>query len=376
MTAPAATLTPLGRLLLTLASVVAVLAGMRAAAPVIGPVFIALLITIAWSPGSTRLRTRYGWHPTVAALTGIVLGVIAMTFFVALVWMSLVQLQDRLPQYQPRVAAIQQSITVALADLRIDTSRLFSSETLQPGAIVGWALGAIRRLTETAGNLAILVLLMAFMMIEAVRYPEKLRDALASSHAAVERANRFGASMRSYVVINAIFGLIAAVANTALLLALDVDFAILWGVVSFLLSFVPNVGFLMALVPPAVLALVQYGVGRSGMVVVGYFVINFIVDNIIKPRFVGESLDLTPIAVVISLVFWGWLLGPVGALIAVPLSIAVKFLLESFEESRWLAHLMSDREPVVADPPGVSAPEPHGVVPSELGASSSTALKQ
>lgn len=357
---PATPLTPLGRLLLTLASVVAVLAGMRAAAPVIGPVFIALLITIAWSPGSTRLRQRYGWHPTVAALTGIVLGVIAMTFFVALVWMSLVQLQERLPEYQPRVAAIQESIRIALADLPLDTTRLFSSETLQPGAIVGWALRAIRRLTETAGNLAILVLLMAFMMIEAVRYPEKLRDALASSHAAVDRANRFGASMRSYVVINAIFGLIAAVANTALLLALDVDFAILWGVVSFLLSFVPNVGFLMALVPPATLALVQYGPVRAVIVVVGYFVINFIVDNIVKPRFVGESLDLTPITVVVSLVFWGWLLGPVGALVAVPLSIAVKFLLESFEESRWLAHIMSDRDPVVADPAGANAAAPSG----------------
>ena len=344
MPATAASLTPLGRLLLTLASVVAVLAGMRAAAPVIGPVFIALLITIAWSPGSVRLR-RHGWHPTVAALTGIVLGVIAMTVFVALVWMSLVQLQDRLPEYQPRVTAIQQTITEQLAALPIDTSRLFSSETLQPGALVGYALRAIRRLTETAGNLALLVLIMAFMMIEAVRYPEKLRDALASSSAAVDRANRFGASMRSYVVINAIFGLVAAVANTTLLLALGVDFAILWGVVSFLLSFVPNVGFLIALVPPAVLALVQFGFGRAGMVIAGYVVINFAVDTVIKPRFVGESLDLTPIAVVISLIFWGWLLGPVGALLAVPLSIAARFLLESFDESRWLAHLMSDKDP-------------------------------
>jgi predicted PurR-regulated permease PerM len=362
MTTAPSSLTPLGRLLLTLASVVAVLAGMRAAAPVIGPVFIALLITIAWSPGSTRLRHRHGWHPTIAALTGIVLGVVAMTFFVALVWMSLVQLQDRLPQYQPRVEAIQRTIEAQLAALPIDSSRLFSSETLQPGALVSYALRAIRRLTETAGNLAILVLLMAFMMIEAVRYPEKLRDALASSSAAVDRANRFGASMRSYVVINAIFGLIAAVANTMLLLALDVDFAVLWGVVSFLLSFVPNVGFLIALVPPAVLALVQFGFVRAGMVVIGFVVINFAVDTVIKPRFVGESLDLTPIAVVISLVFWGWLLGPVGALIAVPLSIAVKFLFESFDESRWLAHLMSDRDPVVAT--ASAAPVPSAVAGS------------
>jgi predicted PurR-regulated permease PerM len=347
-------LTPLGRLLLTLASAIAILAGMRAAAPVIGPVFIALLITVAWSPASIRLRGR-GWHPTVAALTGIVIGVIAVALFVALVGTSLLQLKEKLPEYQPRVAAIQQAIVAWLATYNIDSSRLFSSETLQPGALVGYALQFVRRLTETAGNMAILVLLMAFMMIEAVRYPEKLRDALASSSTAVERANRFGAGLRSYIVINSIFGLIAAVANTALLLALGVDFAVLWGVVSFLLSFVPNVGFVIALVPPALLALVQFGFARAAMVVVGYLVINFLVDTVIKPRFVGESLDLTPIVVVISLIFWGWLLGPIGALIGVPLSIAAKFLFESFDESRWLAHLMSDRDPKPVVPPIVTA---------------------
>ncbi len=337
-------LTPLGRLLLTIASAVAFLAGMRAAAPVIGPVIVALLITIAWGPGSTWLR-RHGWPPAVAALTGIVLGVLAIALFVALVWTSLLQLQENLPGYQPRVAAIQETITQQLAALPIDTSRIFSAETLQPGAIVGYALRAIRRLTQTAGNVAVLVLLMAFMMLEAVRYPEKLRDAFASSSSALDRANRFGRSMRSYVVINSIFGLIAAVANTALLLALGVDFAILWGVVSFLLSFVPNVGFIIALVPPSLLALVQFGFARAAMVIVGYIVINFIVDNVIKPRFVGESLDLAPIVVVISLIFWGWLLGPIGALVAVPMSIAAKFLFESYDESRWLAHLMSDTAP-------------------------------
>jgi len=115
---------------------------------------------------------------------------------------------------------------------------------------------------------------------------------------------------------------------------------------------VPNVGFVIALVPPALLALVQFGAGRAALVVAGYVVINFIVDNVIKPRFVGESLDLTPIVVVISLIFWGWLLGPVGALLAVPLSIGAKFLFESFDESRWLAHLMSDRGP--APPPALA----------------------
>ena len=113
-------------------------------------------------------------------------------------------------------------------------------------------------------------------------------------------------------------------------------------------------GFMIALVPPTLMAVVEYGFTRGLIVVIAYTVINFIVDNVIKPRFVGSTLDLSPLIVVVSLVFWGWLLGPMGALVAVPLSIGVKFFFESFEESMWLAHLMSDAgpKPVVLDVEG------------------------
>jgi predicted PurR-regulated permease PerM len=345
--------TPLSRFLLTIASAVAVLAGMRVAAPIIGPILIALIITVAWSPGSEWLRKR-GWHPSAAALTGIALGVIGIALFVALVWSSLIQLQDNLPGYQPRIAALQQLIRDKLKDLPIDSSRLFSSEFVSPGNIVGYALKIVQNVSQTAGNLFLLVLLMAFMMLEAVRYPQKLREALASSPQAIDRFSEFSTSIRSYVSINAVFGLAAAFLDTVLLLSLGVDYAILWGVLSFLLSFIPNIGFVIALTPPTLLALIQFGFGRAIAVLAGYIVINFIVDNIVKPRFVGERVDLAPLVVVISLLFWGWLLGPIGALAAVPLSIGARFLFESFEESKWIAHLMSDAgpKPVVIDTAG------------------------
>jgi predicted PurR-regulated permease PerM len=328
-------------MLITGAASIAILAGMRAASAIIGPVVIALVITIAWSPGSEWLRKR-GWRPTFAALTGILFAVAIIALLVALVWTSLIQLQDKLPEYQPRIAALQAVIQQKLADLPFDTTRLFSSDVLKPASIVGYAVKLIRNLTQTAGNLVLLVLLMAFMMLEAIRYPEKLHHAFHSSPEVVERFNRFGDKIRSYVSLNALFGLIAAIINTMILLALGVDFAVLWGVLSFLLSFIPNVGFLISLTPPALLALVEHGFGRAIAVVVAYVVVNSITDNIIKPRFVGATLDLSPIVVVISLLFWAWLLGPMGALVAVPLSLAVKFLFESFDESKWLAILMSD----------------------------------
>lgn len=338
------TISPLTRQLLTMASAVVVLAGMGAAAPVIGPVAIALLITIAWSPASQWLQ-RKGWSPMIASLTGTLVGVVVLALLVLLIWSSLLQLQNNLPEYEPRVAELRGTLESLLSRLPFETSNLLSSESLQPQAIVGYALKFIGGITSTAGNLALLVLIMAFLMIEGVRYPQKLRDALRASAESVQRLDQFVQSMRSYVVINTIFGLAAGVVNTVLLLVIGVDLAIFWGVLSFLLSFLPNIGFVLALVPPALLALLQFGLARALMVVAGFIVINFVIDTVIKPRYFGGSLDISPVVVVLSLVFWGWLLGPVGALLAVPLSISVRFLVDSHEESRWLGHLMSDAEP-------------------------------
>ncbi len=353
-------LSPFGRLLLLAASAVALLAGMRAASPVIGPVLIALLMSIAWSPGSRWLRQR-GWPPTLAALTGILLGVVIIALLGLLLWSSALQLQEKLPEYQDRLSALRDNVTTLLQRLPFDTSGLRTADVLQPGAIVERALQILGGITTTAGTFSLLVLIMAFMMIESVRYPQKLFAAIAVQADAdgegttAGHLDRFVHSMRSYIVLNTVFGLVAGVANTLLLWALGVDFALLWGVLSFLLSFLPNIGFLLALAPPALLALLQYDLPRALMVTVGFIVINFLVDNVMKPRFVGESLDLSPVVVVLSLVLWGWLLGPVGALLAVPLSIAVKYLLESFDEVRWIAYLMSDRDGA----PDADRAEPH-----------------
>ncbi len=335
----------IGRLLLIMAAAVAVLAGMRAAGPILGPIFVALVITIAWNPGAEWLRKR-GVNATVAALAGIAVGVAVVGLVVALVWVSLTQLEDKLPTYQPRIAALQAMVTERLRVLPIDTSGLLSSDAVKPASLVGYVLRVIRQLTQTAGDLVVLVLLMAFMMLEAINFPAKLRSAFARNPAALDSFKGLGESIESYVVINALFGLGAAVVNTILLLLLGVDFAFLWGVLSFLLSFVPNIGFIIALVPPALLALIEFGFTRAAIVVGAYIVINFVSDNVVKPKFVGETIGLSPLVVVMSLLFWAWLLGPLGALVAVPLSIAVKFLLESFEESKWIARLMSEHVPL------------------------------
>jgi len=147
--------------------------------------------------------------------------------------------------------------------------------------------------------------------------------------------------VRQYIVIKSWTGLLAAAANTVVLFALGVDFALLWGLLAFLLNYIPSVGFIIALVPPFILALVQYGIGKALIVLAAYIIITVITDNIIAPRAMGRGLDLSPLAVFVSLVFWAWVLGLVGALMAVPLLLMTKIFLARFDETRWLAAAIS-----------------------------------
>ena len=133
--------------------------------------------------------------------------------------------------------------------------------------------------------------------------------------------------MRRYVSITAFTGLVGAIANLILLLVLGVDGAVLWAFLSFWLNFIPNVGIILSVIPPTLLALVEFGPGRAIVVVVGFLLVNAVVEQVLQPRLLGRELELSPLEILVSLLFWGWVLGPIGAVVAVPLTIAVKRLL-------------------------------------------------
>jgi hypothetical protein len=126
--------------------------------------------------------------------------------------------------------------------------------------------------------------------------------------------------------VRAVLGLIAAVLDYALLTVLGVDYALLWGVLSFLLSFVPNIGFTLSLIPPTLLALVESGWQEALIVFVGYQVINNVLDNVIGPRFVGREMKISALLSFLSVIFWAWVLGPTGAILAVPLTVLIRDL--------------------------------------------------
>jgi AI-2 transport protein TqsA len=263
-------------------------------------------------------------------------------------------------------AAAVASVLAVASQLSADTGRMdeavaqlaagFASATgIPPGSVptpdTRALVDAVRQLlataAPTAAALAMSVLIVVYLLIDASAL--RARMLAATSADAMRRFDSLAAELVVYIRVRAVLGGAAAIADTLLLLALGVPFAVLWGVVSFLFSFVPNIGFILALVPPTVFALVELGPLPALLVVVGYVLINLAFDYVLQPRMIASSLDLSPVVVIVSILVWTEIIGPAGALLAVPLTIALRVLLAPFDGARWFVALLG---PIPGESPG------------------------
>jgi len=209
----------------------------------------------------------------------------------------------------------------------IESLELFSPEKL-------FSIGStfLEGILSTFGNFFFMLLLMIFILIQ---FSEMHVKAERKEYGQDSWQSRFGEianDLKKYISINAVSGLMAAVANVSLLILLGVDFAIMWGFLSFLFSFIPNIGFILSVVPPALIALLEYGWIHCVIVVAGFIIINSIVDNVLKPKFLGKEFNISILMVFLSLLFWGWVLGPIGAILGVPMTMSVKKILAFMNE--------------------------------------------
>jgi predicted PurR-regulated permease PerM len=201
-------------------------------------------------------------------------------------------------------------------------------------AMVGFAAKAV-------AQVFIVMFIFAFMLTGALSLERSKRSDLGLSSPMVGRVEEYTTEVRRYTYILTIINFLVALGDTLLLLVMGIDYALLWGLLAFLLGYIPSVGFWIALIPPVFLAYAQYGLPQAIFVFVAYVVINGGVQNIVQPRMMGKGLQLSPLLVFISFIFWTTMLAGLGALIAIPLTLIVKKVLEIFESTRWLAALMS-----------------------------------
>ena len=324
------------RMLFILAAAVVVLVGVRLSAPVLNPILFAVVFALLCAPVYGWLQRRL---PTGVALllTFVGLLIIIVGLFVLL--------SASISRFTGRLSFYTQQLNGQLADLqglldRLGLSGVDLSEAVNSSALVG-AIGAVLSgISGFLSSLFLILMIMLFLLSEGSAMMERLRASVAHDNPQVARLTVIGQNVVLQFGLRAIVNLVTALGITLVLLLLGVDFPLLWGVLTFFLSFVPYVGLVIAVAPAVLLALAEFGLGRAIVVIVAVVVINVLAENVLSPVLMGRGLDLSPTVVFLSFIFWAWLLGGPGAFLALPLTLFVAIMLGSFPETRWLASLM------------------------------------
>ena len=334
--------------LLIAAGLVVVIAGIKAAEQIAVPFLLAAFIaTIAATPVFWLNRFRV---PVGVAIALVLLCLVAVLIGVgAVVAQSAATFQEQLPSYQAKLGTRLADVQLWLAGLGVE----LPTETLDPGRAWNLAADALVGLGNMLSNGFLILLTVLFILGEASSFPRKLKAVLADPDEDLPHFERFAANVNRYMAIKTSVSLATGVFVGVALMIIGVDFPILWGLLAFLLNYVPTIGSVIAAVPPVLLAIVQLGAGHAVATLAVFVVVNIAMGSAVEPRFMGRALSLSTLVVFLSLVFWGWVLGPVGMLLSVPLTMTAKIAFEANPSTEWIAHLLdpAERTRAVSTPP-------------------------
>jgi len=296
-------------------------AGLKFAAPIVNLILLALLLAGSLMPVIIWLMKKR--VPKAVAILITVLLLIIITMIIgSVVSVAVVGIADKVPQYEAQLGNLRNNTIQFFSGLGVDISNIRSIPELSPGNILDVATGFIAGVISTFSNFSIVVLLIIFLLIDAADLRYRVNKGDKELSAGWLKLEELFTEIRKYVSISAFTGMITAIGNLVLLLILGVDFPVLWAFLSFLFSFIPSIGFILSVLPPALLALLDFGVTEMIIVLVGFIVINAIVENVVKPKVMGEELNLSLFVIFLSLIVWTWILGAIGAILAIPLTIS------------------------------------------------------
>ncbi len=325
--------------LLTAACIVVIVAGMRAASAIIVPFLLSIFIAVICSPPLFWMR-RKGIPNTLAVIITLI-GIITIgSLLMVLVGTSLTGFSSSLPFYQERLTVKTAKLVSWLSSLGFEVSSEVLSDYFDPGRIMSMVANTLTGLRGLLTNVFLIVLTVLFILLEASGFYEKLHAALKKPEESVASLNKFIEGLNRYLALKTLISILTGLAIWLWLAIVGVDYPALWGLLAFLLNYVPNIGSIIAAVPAVLLALIQLGTSSALLTCLGYVVVNIIVGNLIEPRVMGARLGLSTLVVFLSLIFWGWVLGPVGMLLSIPLTMIVRIALMSYESTHWIAVML------------------------------------
>ena len=319
---------------------VVVIYGMQAARVILVPLLVAVFVAILCAPVMKYLeRQRVPTGLAVAIVVILIVGIMVLAG--SFVGGSIGAFNERLPFYQERLNERLTDIA-ALFGQQITVGRLI--ESVQPGSAMGFAANLLNSLQGLLANFFLIMFTVIFILLESSTLPAKMQLMMRNSRSDTEYFRKFTESLQRYLGIKTLTSLSTGLAVGVLTGIFGLDFPVLWGLLAFLLNYVPSIGSLIAAIPAVFIALIQLSLLQALMIGLGYFVINIAIGGVIEPRVMGRGLGLSTLIVFLSLVFWGWIFGPVGMILSVPLTMTAKIALESSEKTALIAALLSAPE--------------------------------
>jgi len=328
------------KVLLVTAALFIVLAGVKTATNILVPFLLSSFIAIICNPLIVKAE-KYKIPKGIAIIFVIVMLVIIVLSLAGLVGKSLTELSASMPEYREQLKVQLAWVIDKLASFNIVLSTSLVTEHVDPAAAMGLAADMLSGLGNVMANLFLIIITVVFMLFEAPSLSQKLHLALDDPQMRLRQIDRFLSSVNNYLAIKTLVSIATGATVSIMLWCFGLDFPLLWGVLAFLLNYIPNIGSIIAAVPAMSLAILQLGAAEAGFIGLGYLVINTVMGNVVEPRYLGRGLGLSTLVVFLSLIFWGWLLGTVGMLLSVPLTMVIKIAFESSQEGRWLAVMLS-----------------------------------
>lgn len=303
------------------AYIVIIAAGMKAAAPVINVILLSVLFAMIFMPVIIWLMKR-GVPKSVSLSITIFLLIFVTGFISSIISVAVIRIADKVPQYEKQLRSLKENAMHYLSGLSSNISDILQSDIFQPENLMATAFDFLTGIISTFSNFTIVFLLIIFLLIDRADLIYKLHKSDMAISKSLQNIAELADEIRKYISISAFTGLLTAVGNLILMLLLGVDFPFFWAFLSFLFNFIPNIGFVLSIIPPAFLALIESGTTEAIIIIVGFVFINAIIENIVKPRYIGEELNLPLYIILLSVIVWTWILGAMGAVLAIPLTIS------------------------------------------------------
>lgn len=330
---------PVLNFLLGTAAFMIVVAGLQASTSLLVPFMTSIFIAVICMPPIAFLRNK-GCPHGLAVAAIIVFVVITFVLFGAIFGGAANQFVADIPVYQESLTESWTGILSWLVSLGVEVDIEALRSAIQPGKVFPYAGSLLASFGGLMTNALVILLTVIFILTEEVSLHQKLKQAFPNSNTAGETLSKVMSAINQYIAIKAAISVLTGFLVWLILIVIGVDYPVLWATLAFLLNFIPTFGSLLAAVPTVLLAFVQLGPLSALYTGIGYLVVNTLVGSVIEPRVMGKGLGLSPLVVLISLIFWGWVLGPVGMLLSVPLTVMIKIALELCPSTEWVGVLM------------------------------------